>query len=273
MTHRLDRFPQQPHAKRAPPTDRVATGPARARSVLFERALGFIEAAKTCKTIEGLSMLADHVLSPAGVARWCQVSLLAPGGSPSVKSPVGRFHPDWVEQYVARDYAASDIVLKGALATTAPRLWSYWRALAQTAREREVFDAAAMIGSKEGYVVPVHHRRGDVHAVIFSGAEIDTAPSTLTFMHLVAIHFHAAVERIEVKSLAEDDRRRHLTERQLECLKWVAVGKSDWEIGEILGLSENTVHRHVERAKERLDVRTRAQAIMALLAWKPEVLA
>jgi DNA-binding CsgD family transcriptional regulator len=49
-------------------------------------------------------------------------------------------------------------------------------------------------------------------------------------------------------------------------LSWAAEGKSDWEIGAIIGISENTVHRHIEKAKSILGVRTRMQAVIA--AWR-----
>ena len=56
-----------------------------------------------------------------------------------------------------------------------------------------------------------------------------------------------------------------LTPRQMEVLQWVALGKSDWEIGRVLGLSESTVHKHVEAAKRNFSVGTRTQAIVAAL--------
>jgi DNA-binding CsgD family transcriptional regulator len=55
----------------------------------------------------------------------------------------------------------------------------------------------------------------------------------------------------------------HLTVRQVECLEWASVGKSDWEIGRLLNLSPHTVHRHIEAAKKRLNVTTRVQAVIA----------
>lgn len=53
-----------------------------------------------------------------------------------------------------------------------------------------------------------------------------------------------------------------LTPRQMECLKWVARGKSDWEIAQLIQLSPHTVHRHIEAAKKRLNVATRVQAVV-----------
>jgi LuxR family quorum-sensing system transcriptional regulator CciR len=48
-----------------------------------------------------------------------------------------------------------------------------------------------------------------------------------------------------------------LTKRQRDCVLWAARGKSDWEIGRILGISEQTVIRHLKHARERYDVQKR----------------
>ena len=39
--------------------------------------------------------------------------------------------------------------------------------------------------------------------------------------------------------------------RELECIKWCAEGKTYWEIGKILGVSERTVNFHLGLAKEK----------------------
>lgn len=52
-----------------------------------------------------------------------------------------------------------------------------------------------------------------------------------------------------------------LTERQLECLVWISEGKSSNDIGQILGITGRTVDYHASEICERLDVRTRMQAV------------
>jgi LuxR family quorum sensing-dependent transcriptional regulator len=52
-----------------------------------------------------------------------------------------------------------------------------------------------------------------------------------------------------------------LSPREIECLQWAAVGKSDADIAAIIGISPATVHFHVEQAKRRLGVRTRVEAV------------
>lgn len=56
--------------------------------------------------------------------------------------------------------------------------------------------------------------------------------------------------------------RAELGQREVETLTWAARGKSSTEIGEILGLSKRTVDFHIERARSKLGVATRVQAVM-----------
>ena len=57
-----------------------------------------------------------------------------------------------------------------------------------------------------------------------------------------------------------------LTPRERDCLRWCGNGKTNWEIGRILGLSERTVEHYLARANRKLGTRSRAQA--AALARK-----
>jgi DNA-binding CsgD family transcriptional regulator len=52
-----------------------------------------------------------------------------------------------------------------------------------------------------------------------------------------------------------------LSKREVECLRWAAIGKTDREIGMIISLSHATVRYHVHRAGEKLNSVNRAQTI------------
>jgi LuxR family quorum-sensing system transcriptional regulator CciR len=56
-----------------------------------------------------------------------------------------------------------------------------------------------------------------------------------------------------------------LTERQLDCLLLAARGKSDTDIGHLLGLSPRTVNSYMEAAKRRYCVATRQQLMILAL--------
>ncbi len=56
-----------------------------------------------------------------------------------------------------------------------------------------------------------------------------------------------------------------LTSRQRDCLILVARGKNDRQIAEVLGISGQTVHKHIEAAKKRYGVSTRIQLVIHAL--------
>jgi DNA-binding CsgD family transcriptional regulator len=56
-----------------------------------------------------------------------------------------------------------------------------------------------------------------------------------------------------------------MTARESEVLAWVAAGKSDWAIGQILNISSKTVNFHVENAKRKFGAGTRVQAVIAAM--------
>jgi len=54
-----------------------------------------------------------------------------------------------------------------------------------------------------------------------------------------------------------------LTTREAEVLYWVVKGKTNRDIGDILGLSPRTVNKHLEHIYEKLGVETRTAAVAA----------
>jgi LuxR family quorum sensing-dependent transcriptional regulator len=53
-----------------------------------------------------------------------------------------------------------------------------------------------------------------------------------------------------------------LTPREREVLRWMAVGKTAWEIGEILDIAEVTVNTHISAAQRKLNAVNRASTIV-----------
>lgn len=59
-----------------------------------------------------------------------------------------------------------------------------------------------------------------------------------------------------------------LTSREIECLRWAALGKSEWEIGAILGISEHTSEKHLISARTKLGASNRVQAVAEAIRRK-----
>jgi DNA-binding NarL/FixJ family response regulator len=60
--------------------------------------------------------------------------------------------------------------------------------------------------------------------------------------------------------------RFQLTEREVEVLQWVSCGKTNRDIGDILGLSPRTVNKHLEHVYVKLGVETRTAAAAVAIA-------
>ena len=56
-----------------------------------------------------------------------------------------------------------------------------------------------------------------------------------------------------------------LTARESEVLGWIKAGKNNWEISEILHISERTVKFHVANLCRKLGANTRAHAVAIAL--------
>ena len=88
--------------------------------------------------------------------------------------------------------------------------------------------------------------------------------ATLQLSYLGAIGPDEYLFRLTAENKMSDDEilRQHfgLTHRESEVLLWIAKGKSNRDIGEILGLSARTVTKHLEQIYVKLGVENRASA-------------
>lgn len=59
--------------------------------------------------------------------------------------------------------------------------------------------------------------------------------------------------------------RLHVSDREAQVLTWIAQGKSNRDIGEILGLSPRTINKHLERIFKKIGVENRTSAAVMVL--------
>ena len=75
---------------------------------------------------------------------------------------------------------------------------------------------------------------------------------------VLATYFHQHILRIYGN---DAESQMIVSARELDCLKWVAAGKTAWEASVILGISERTVRFHLNAAREKLNCLTTTQAV------------
>ena len=83
-------------------------------------------------------------------------------------------------------------------------------------------------------------------------------------LQLFAVHAQEAALRIMLPE-THDPEAPSLTPREVESLRWTMDGKTAWEVGNILGISERTAVLHVNNAMHKLGCVNKHQAVLKAL--------
>lgn len=132
---------------------------------------------------------------------------------------------------------------------------------AEIKEEKAVIDEAREWGARDGFMVPIVARSGSVSGFCPCGFEPNLSPRVRAALEVIAIYSHHALRRALLALQREKVAHTPLTPREREIMQWVAAGKTDDEIGEILTLGTSTVASHIENAKRKLDTFRRSHAI------------
>ena len=83
-------------------------------------------------------------------------------------------------------------------------------------------------------------------------------------LQLFAAYAQDAAQRVLTPATSPAERPA-LTPRELEALRWTMAGKTAWELGTILGISERTAVLHVNNAMHKLRCTSKHQAVLKAL--------
>ena len=79
---------------------------------------------------------------------------------------------------------------------------------------------------------------------------------------LRAVGVHASyLASLLFSEQVKSGRELELTDRELECLYWIAEGKTSDEIATIIGISKNTINNYITSVMRKTATRTRSEAI------------
>lgn len=232
----------------------------------LRQALDFIAAAETAPTMERLQEILGKTLLEFGVT---QYSLVAAATRPDNKArrPIGlsrACEPAWSECYLDGKYYNSDPVVHAAISQSAPFSWIDLAPHLKAPSAKQMIEEGRDLMKVDGcLVIPTHDAQG--FAGFISMFHAGRAPDEAMSKALKLIAIYAVEKAKELHGVTADgaawDVSCPLTNRQREVLAFSAIGKTDWEIAKILGVSAKTANFHLERAKAKLEVATRAQAI------------
>lgn len=117
-----------------------------------------------------------------------------------------------------------------------------------------------------GITVPVHMPRGRTGSVSWYSRDPAVDVPAVLWQHgdllrLAALRFLDLAYSVRVETEPDMAGTLPLSERELECLTWAALGRTDVEIGAVIHRSPTTARFHIDNAVRKLGARNRTQAV------------
>ena len=139
----------------------------------------------------------------------------------------------------------------------------FWTREQTSHGRRYRFGAPSNSTALHGLQVPVFGHNGLAGAVCFGGEKIDSSSRSRQILTQLGVTAFMAIRKLV--ETAQQEGETPLSARELEVLQWIASGKRIAEVAGNLDLSERTVENHLRRIRQRLQVKTTAQAIGSAL--------
>lgn len=217
------------------------------------------------------SQLIEEVMSrlrPWGV-EYAACSVMADGDRNFKPGPrFGIWHVEGSNSYFENELYRSDPVIDFALTAERGGFWDEtFEEDRLTIDEQRVLDHAACYGIHDGLLIPMPLFNGDIVVTSFQGKCIDRHPDVNAFLRGVAVYFGNEAHRRQIAAKAKSGEIASLTVRQTQVLHLAALGNTNEEIGEELGLSLGTVKFHLAAARNRIGARNTKEAIAMLHAY------
>jgi LuxR family quorum sensing-dependent transcriptional regulator len=190
-------------------------------------------------------------------------TLPVPGATPrQQRSHVVLDHwpKEWMERYVRRGYVFHDPAVHRATSDISPFLWSDLKPFSANGPESQVImEEACEFRLKQGFTVPLLTLEGDTAGFSFGGERFEVSPEERGMLTLLATY--AMGRAITLRESDQSQAQIVLSKRESEALQWAAEGKSEWEIGLLMGISEHGVDKHMRAVRQKLRTRSRTHAV------------
>ncbi|WP_198031664.1 LuxR family transcriptional regulator [Bradyrhizobium sp. Ec3.3] len=178
-----------------------------------------------------------------------------------VSIPWSEFPRGYLKTYRTMQWDRIDPVVQHVQTARWPFRWSDACAPNQISRtQRNFFEQCRELCVHSGITIPMRGpaRETDLISLSFrekGSPEVDKS----AYVYMVCVQYW-----LKYCELVDRKNREAatLTNQEIECLKWCKEGKTNWEIGEILGISQKTVEFHVGNTMKKLGAGNRITAVI-----------
>lgn len=195
-------------------------------------------------------------------------TLLRPKASSSWDTSIllTSYPQEWVQQIFAENRHVNDPIHTAVARSVDGVEWREVDGLVKLDdRQRETLAIAGRHGLRNGLTIPF--RLAGMPSAMFSVAALKK--SHLRSDRILAAKIVGSIVFAKAHQMVVDGSDFpppvSLSPRQVECIRFIAQGMSDFSIGATLGLSPETVREYVENARQRYGVKRRTQLIGAAI--------
>lgn len=227
----------------------------------------FLNAIALAGDIGALSMILDEMTGRLGFAHFALTHHANIHDAPHAIIRLHNYPAAWVDYFDEHRLGLSDPVHRASHRTSAGFRWNAVPELIQmTPGDHKLLGLAHEHGLADGFTVPanvVGEATGSCSFAIAPGRDLPT--DRLQWAQLAGIAAFEGARRIWLAAAGPPGPRPRLTDRQRDCLIWAARGKTAWESARILGISEETVVRHLKQARDRYGVEKQTSLLIRAL--------
>lgn len=227
----------------------------------WNKLLGLLE----CESTGQLQTRSSALIEDLGFAHWVY-TLATPTSAPSLR--LGTLPDEWLVHYQRRRYARIDPVLDHCRQHATPCLWASDPQARRAGYLTEYFPEAADFGLSVGIGMPLHGPIAQARLLSVAACSAEQARrhlARLGELQLIASFMQEADQGFLHKR-PMPCATAQLSQREQDCLRWAAEGKTSWEIGQLLDIAERTAIFHLNNAARKLGVTGRRQAIARALS-------
>ncbi|WP_238962885.1 LuxR family transcriptional regulator [Pseudomonas sp. AF32] len=200
------------------------------------------------------------IFSKLGIEKFAYVHLEPTPFNNSKISIYSNYPSEWVETYRKQSLYKTDPVMANTAITATPFFWDEIPEEIDT--HSDIFEQSASYGIKQGYTVPIHEPGRAFGSLHLSSEENDPDFPTIVRSNLFIIKALSIIanQYRPVETTVESNLR--LSPREIEFLRWLALGKNYKEIGLIMNITERTVKFHAKQMTEKMDCINVKQAMI-----------
>ena len=222
----------------------------------------FIENTNSAPDIDSLFHYFKNYLSTLSFDRIIYTFFTDQKGQKAGHGIMSNYPEDWVEYYKEKNYLALDPVAQQAYQTSEPFFWKNLHYKLMNPHQKIIMLECEEAGLHHGIGVPLH---GAQRALAGIGlATSNKEKPELNKVQLAKIGIVAHQFHVSYYNLLKDEKVQKplLTKKENEILKWLAIGKTAYEISVILNCTERTVQFHTYNIYQKLEANSKTLAII-----------